>query len=224
MDGTKSEQSQKPGPLRRAIAGTRAALPRLEEARRLPQPARSVVMRLTAEVERLQAELAAARAESEALAAQAEQDPLTGLANRRGFERELARTLSFIQRYGDTAALLYLDLDGFKGINDRRGHAAGDAVLRAVAAALTGHVRTSDRIARLGGDEFAVILWNIRPEDAERKARAMEAVVAALPEGGGELGASVGATMMAAGDTPAVALARADRAMYIRKAMRGGGR
>jgi diguanylate cyclase (GGDEF)-like protein len=236
MDGSKREQHKQPYPdqdagsaaPRRDIASARA-VPRLEEAHRLPQPAQSLVMQLSAEVERLEAELAAARAEAEALAARAEQDPLTGLANRRGFERELARTLSYVQRYAATAALFYLDLDGFKEINDRRGHAAGDAVLKAVAATLVGHVRASDRVARLGGDEFALMLWNIGPEDAEAKARAIEAMIAALPEGRNEagqpeLGASVGVTMITGDDTPAVAEARADRAMYVRKTARKAGR
>jgi diguanylate cyclase (GGDEF)-like protein len=236
MDGGKSEQpKERPqdsdlgvGAVPRDAAVARL-LPRAEDARRLPQPAQSLVMQLTAEVERLEAELAAARAEAEALAARAEQDALTGLANRRGFERALARTLSYVQRYSATAALLYLDLDGFKAINDRRGHAAGDAVLKAVAATLVGHVRASDQVARLGGDEFALMLWNIGPEDAERKARAIEAMVAALPEGQddsgqSELGASVGVTMISGDDTPAVAEARADRAMYVRKTARKAGR
>ena len=236
MDGSKTEQHSHQSPEkdagnaapRREIASARL-MPRLEEARRLPQPAQSLVMQLSAEVERLEAELAAARAEAEALAARAEQDPLTGLANRRGFERELARTLSYVQRYTATAALFYLDLDGFKAINDRRGHAAGDAVLKAVAATLVTHVRASDRVARLGGDEFALTLWNISLDDAEHKARAIEAMVAALPEGQNgsgqsELGASVGVTMLSGDDTPAVAEARADRAMYVRKTARKAGR
>lgn len=236
MDGSNTEQHKQqypdkdtsPAPARRDAAATRMGM-RLEDAHRLPQPAQSLVMQLSAEVERLEAELAAARAEAQALAARAEQDPLTGLANRRGFERELARTLSYVQRYAATAALLYLDLDGFKEINDRRGHLAGDAVLKAVAATLTSHVRASDRVARLGGDEFALMLWNIGQEDAERKARAIEAMIAALPEGRNdagesELGASIGVTMITGDDTPAVAEARADRAMYVRKSARKAGR
>ena len=232
MDATKREthpgNNHDAAPAGREIANARL-LPRLDEARRLPQPAQTLVMQLAAEVERLEAELAAARAKSEALAARAEEDPLTGLANRRGFERELARTLSYVQRYTATAALFYIDLDGFKAINDRRGHAAGDAVLRAVAATLVGHVRASDRVARLGGDELALMLWNISLPDAERKAQAIEAMIAALPEGRDdfgqpELGASVGVTMITGDDTPAVAEARADRAMYVRKSARKGGR
>ena len=222
MDG-KGEQRQEITIPRRDVTARRA-VPELEEATQLPLPTRTILMQLVAEVERLEAELAAARAESDQLAARAEEDLLTGLANRRGFEREMVRTLSYIQRYGAAAALLYVDLDGFKGINDRRGHAAGDGVLRTVAESLIGHVRASDRAARLGGDEFALILWNISPEDAERKARAIEEMIATLPGTSGELGASVGVTILSADDTPAIAEARADRAMYIRKAARSAER
>ena len=118
-------------------------------------------MRLAAEVERLERELAAARSQMAALEARADVDPLTDVLNRRGFERELKRSLAYVKRYGPSAALLYLDLDGFKAVNDRHGHAAGDAVLKAVAMVLSRHVRASDVVARLGGDEFAVLLWNI---------------------------------------------------------------
>ena len=127
---------------------------------------RSAAMRLAAEVERLERELAAARAQMAALAARAEIDPLTDILNRRGFERELKRSLAYVKRYGTSAALIYLDLDDFKRINDRHGHAAGDAVLKAVAMVLTRHVRASDLVARLGGDEFAVLLWNLTEADA----------------------------------------------------------
>ena len=222
MDGKGEQRREITIP--RRDPGARRAVPDLQDATQLPLPTRTMLMQLVAEVERLEAELAAARAESDQLAARAEEDPLTGLANRRGFEREMVRTLSYIQRYGAAAALLYVDLDGFKGINDRRGHAAGDAVLRSVAESLGDHVRVSDRAARLGGDEFALILWNISPEDAERKARAIEEMIATLPNTSGELGASVGVTMLSGDDTPAIAEARADRAMYIRKAARSAER
>ena len=93
-------------------------------------------MRLAAEVERLAAELEASRARIAELEARIDVDPLTETLNRRGFERELKRSLAYVKRYGASAALIYLDLDEFKPVNDRHGHAAGDAVLKAVAAAL----------------------------------------------------------------------------------------
>jgi len=87
------------------------------------------------------------------------------------------RSLAYVKRYGTSAALIYVDLDGFKPVNDRHGHAAGDAVLKAAAAALLRHVRASDVVARIGGDEFAVLLWNVDAAAAAAKADALEAAV-----------------------------------------------
>ena len=127
-------------------------------------------MRLAAEVDALAAQLEASRARIADLEARVDIDPLTDVLNRRGFERELKRSLAYVKRYGTSAALIYVDLDGFKPVNDRHGHAAGDAVLKAVAAALLRHVRASDVVARIGGDEFAVLLWNVDGAAAAAKA------------------------------------------------------
>jgi diguanylate cyclase (GGDEF)-like protein len=188
------------------------------------RPAPSEPMRLAAEVARLEAELAAMRARVSELEAHAESDALTGVMNRRGFERELKRAASYLQRYGGNAALVYLDLDGFKPVNDRFGHAAGDAVLVAVAATLVASVRASDSVARIGGDEFAVLLWNLSPADARNKSLALEQAVAgiAVPWEGGRLavGASAGLAEFLADRDIAGLLARADAAMYARKRTR----
>jgi diguanylate cyclase (GGDEF)-like protein len=88
---------------------------------------------------------------------QARTDPLTGLMNRRAFLEELSRRLDRLDREKQPGALLYLDLDNFKPVNDQLGHEAGDAALRAAAQLLRGAVRPTDLVARLGGDEFA--LW-----------------------------------------------------------------
>jgi len=85
-------------------------------------------------------------------------DELTGLLNRRGFETELQRTLALASRYEEPGLLVYVDLDGFKLVNDTYGHAAGDAVLRRVSRMLTDNLRCTDFVGRLGGDEFAVLL------------------------------------------------------------------
>ena len=85
---------------------------------------------LRAEIKRLQEELILAKAKISELEERADVDPLLDIFNRRGFERELKRTLAYIDRYGTEAALVYIDLDGFKAVNDRHGHAAGDAVLQ----------------------------------------------------------------------------------------------
>jgi diguanylate cyclase (GGDEF)-like protein len=179
-------------------------------------------MRLAAEVERLERELAAARAQMAELAARADIDPLTDVLNRRGFERELRRSLAYVRRYGVSAALLYVDLDGFKAINDRHGHAAGDAVLQAVAMVLTRHVRASDLVARLGGDEFGVLLWNLSEANAQSKARALEDAIArtTAAQAGVTLsvGVSIGAAPLLPLDQAGDVLERADRAMYARKA------
>jgi diguanylate cyclase (GGDEF)-like protein len=205
----------------RAQAGGGSAPPEPKLSR---APSRSAAMRLAAEVDALAAELEASRARIAELEARVDIDPLTDVLNRRGFERELKRSLAYAKRYGTSAALIYVDLDGFKPVNDRHGHAAGDAVLRAVAAALTRSVRASDVVARVGGDEFAVLLWNVEDAAAAAKAAALEDAVYATPVqwGGSTLvvGASAGVALLGALDTAAEVLERADAAMYARKGER----
>ena len=173
------------------------------------------------DIDRLKAELRAARARITELEARADIDPLLDTLNRRGFERELARSIAYVKRYGTDAVLIYLDLDGFKSVNDRCGHSAGDELLKAVAAALSGKVRASDVVARLGGDEFAILMWNVSETHAFAKARDLENAVAAVEvERGGiklSVGASAGVAAVSPLDTPAQAIDAADRAMYVRK-------
>ena len=182
---------------------------------------RALPMRLAAELDALKEELARERARVAELESRIDEDPLTGLLNRRGFERAFERALAYVRRYGATAALLFLDLDGFKAVNDRHGHTAGDWALGRLARLISGHVRASDVVARIGGDEIVVLLWNLRADQAEAKARVIEDLIATSPfERNGKhfrLGLSAGFTMLAAGDTIETALARADRAMYARK-------
>ena len=102
----------------------------------------------------------------------ADHDPLTDLWNRRRFEEELRRQVARCRRYGEKAALLLMDLDGFKAVNDSFGHKAGDDLLKLVAAALQQRVRGTDAVARLGGDEFAVLLGNVSPDQAAERGRA----------------------------------------------------
>ncbi|TMJ06002.1 MAG: GGDEF domain-containing protein [Alphaproteobacteria bacterium] len=183
---------------------------------------------LLGEVQRLQCELVAARAKVAELEATADIDTVTGIFNRRGFERELKRSLSYARRYGTRAVLFYIDLDGFKPVNDRYGHAAGDSVLRGVAAILSSSVRASDTVARLGGDEFGLILWNLSEGDAAAKAWALEAAVsdAGFACEGETLtvGASIGFALLGPADELSGVMARADHAMYARKAERKGSR
>lgn len=186
--------------------------------------ATSTAAKLLAQVEALQAELAAARATVAELEIRADIDPLSNVFNRRGFDRELRRTLAYTQRYKTTAALVYLDLDAFKPINDRHGHAGGDAALKAAAAALAATVRASDTVGRLGGDEFAILLWNLSESSAAAKAQALEETIAQTPvswEGATiRMAASAGWTMLVESDEPTTVLARADAAMYARKQSR----
>jgi diguanylate cyclase (GGDEF)-like protein len=189
-------------------------------------PSRAVAVRLAAEIDALAAQLEASRARISDLESRIDIDPLTDLLNRRGFERELKRSLAYVKRYGTGAALVYLDLDGFQPVNDRHGHAAGDALLGAVAAALVRNVRASDVVARIGGDEFAVLLWNVDGRAAAAKAAALEALIHSTPLRWGSstlaVGASAGVALLGALDSAAAVIARADAAMYARKAERRG--
>jgi diguanylate cyclase (GGDEF)-like protein len=173
-----------------------------------PEAAHSAPLRLAREVDRLKRELVEARAEVRRLEALANEDPLCAVLNRRGFDRALRQAAAHVSRYGTPAALLAFDLDGFKQVNDTRGHGAGDEVLKAVAAALARSVRASDLVARTGGDEFAVLLWHVDETRARRKA---EQLVSLLP-----IGASFGAVSLA-GLGADEAAAAADRLMYEHK-------
>ncbi|MBS0248230.1 MAG: GGDEF domain-containing protein [Proteobacteria bacterium] len=181
---------------------------------------------LLAEVARLRRDLARAEQRIAELEARADIDPLLDILNRRGFERELTRSLAYLKRYGTGAALMFIDLDGFKPINDRYGHAAGDIVLKAVAATLAGHVRASDVVARLGGDEFGVLMWNASEAAMLSKAADLEAVIArARAEFDGvelSVGASAGGVVLRSCATAADVIAEADRAMYARKKAKRG--
>ena len=215
----KAESQGAAAPPRAIIAPAR----RQKSAAQPPRP-RTAAARLLAEVERLAADLEASRVCISDLESRIDVDPLTETLNRRGFERELTRILAYVKRYAANATLIYLDLDEFKPVNDRHGHAAGDAVLKAIAAALTREVRASDVVARIGGDEFAVLLWNLPDADAGAKAVELERAVYATPVHWGAstmvVGASAGVAFVGPLDTPAEVLARADAAMYARKTER----
>jgi diguanylate cyclase (GGDEF)-like protein len=206
-------------------AGRKAALLRAQgPPRRSTAPQEAGLAEAKSAVRRLRQELAKAHAEIEQLRASAETDFLLDILNRRGFERELSRSIAFIKRYSASGALLMLDLDRFKPINDAFGHAAGDKVLKAIAQTLSSQVRASDVIGRLGGDEFAVLLWNLSETDARAKAAELEQAIDALrfSFGGGTVrtGASVGVAVLDAHSEMRTALEQADSAMYVRKAQR----
>ncbi|HZZ69878.1 MAG TPA: GGDEF domain-containing protein [Phenylobacterium sp.] len=157
----------------------------------------------------------------------ADRDALTPLLNRRALLRELARIRTFAQRYGSPASLVYFDLDDLKGVNDRLGHAAGDAALKAVAERLQQHVRESDIVGRMGGDEFAVILAQADRATAEAKAASLARAIEAEPLKFGDWSAplhiSWGVREITQDAEPEALVAEADQAMYARKRERKAG-
>jgi diguanylate cyclase (GGDEF)-like protein len=175
-------------------------------------------------VGRLRAELAQALKRIEELQAHADTDFLLGIMNRRGFERELHRSIAYIKRYHASGALIVLDVDRLKPINDAFGHAAGDQVLKAVVAELQRQVRSSDVIGRLGGDEFALLLWHLSETDARAKAAALEQAIDRLRFAfrgrTATAGVSAGVALLGLDAEAGKALEQADRAMYARKAQR----
>ena len=155
-------------------------------------------------------------------------DPLTGLPNRRLLDDRLAQACNMARRTGAAVAVMVIDLDRFKVINDTRGHEAGDVVLKEVAARLQQSVRKVDTVARQGGDEFVVVLTELkRVSDAGRVAKKILNVVAAPVGVRGEyheIGASIGiAVFPTDGTEPDVLLKQADNAMYRAKGAGRGG-
>ncbi|MBA3912937.1 MAG: diguanylate cyclase [Acidobacteriales bacterium] len=153
---------------------------------------------------------------------QASNDALTGLPNRRLFADRLAQNLAVAQRENRTLALLYIDLDGFKLVNDSLGHATGDALLVQVASRLQSRVRLSDTLARLGGDEFTVILGSLHTrEEAMLVARVLLEVLAMPFTINGQsltIGASIGISIFPTDATdPSDLMQQADSAMYAAK-------
>ena len=175
-------------------------------------------------IRRLRAQLAKAVARIEELEASADTDFLLDIHNRRGFERELNRSIAYIKRYNASGALIVLDVDRLKPINDQFGHAAGDQVLKAVVAVLLRNVRSSDEIGRLGGDEFALLLWNMSETDAKAKAVSLEQAIDGLSftfRGRTvTAGASAGVAILGPRAEAGRALEQADSAMYVRKTQR----
>ncbi|HDS0951479.1 TPA: PAS domain S-box protein [Stenotrophomonas maltophilia] len=153
----------------------------------------------------------------------AEIDPLTELGNRRGFEVHLQQAITRVERTGQAASLMFIDLDRFKPVNDTWGHLAGDAVLWAVASVLRHGVRDSDVVSRLGGDEFAVILPGCGPRRAARIGRELLQTLAALSipwdKDRLRIGASIGIAPLATGMTVDEAVAAADAQCYRAKAL-----
>jgi diguanylate cyclase (GGDEF)-like protein len=173
-------------------------------------------------------QLDALKASREELEQLARRDPLTGLPNRRAFQERLDHALARAQRSGERFALLFIDVDNFKSINDRWGHEGGDVVLKIVALRLDATTRKADSVARMGGDEFVVLLNNPahRSDIATIAEKLLDSVRSPILHGGQELhvGFSMGISQYPDDGTTAESLmARADQAMYeIKAAGRNG--
>ncbi|MFN3714495.1 MAG: GGDEF domain-containing protein [Alcanivoracaceae bacterium] len=151
-------------------------------------------------------------AELEQARVDADTDPLTGLLNRRGWNRQLAREEARCQRYGHTCTLVVIDLDDLKQTNDQHGHCAGDGLIRQAGQLLAETVRQPDVVARIGGDEFSVLLVNTDALNARGfEKRLAEAMTAA------GICASTGKASWQPGEALQDTLCRADRAMYANK-------
>lgn len=165
--------------------------------------------------------LAVARRRMEALKKLSERDPLCGIYNRRGLERELVRARAQVLRKNQPAALLYIDVDRLKVVNDTFGHLVGDLLLRAVADRLRSNVRTTDTVARLGGDEFAIVLCDLSLDRAREKAEELAFVVAEQPLVSGaltlSLSISIGIAEIVADRDLGALISAADLAMYQHK-------
>jgi diguanylate cyclase (GGDEF)-like protein len=180
------------------------------------------VEQLIAEIGTLRERIAQLQDRIEQLDLLAHEDSLVELPNRRGFMRALERLIDRVGRYQEKSALLFVDLDGLKLINDNFGHLAGDESLIQVARLLVGGVRKSDIVARIGGDEFAILLSHSDEDSArETASRLIEVIAASDFTHGGQplpLSVAIGAAAIRSEDTPETAMARADREMYRRKA------
>jgi len=176
---------------------------------------------LIAEISRLRGEVARLESRVEELDRLANMDTLAPVANRRGLTTHLDMMIARFERHGTPAALLFVDVDGLKALNDAFGHAAGDAALIHLTATMVASVRQTDLVARIGGDEFAILLDHADEASAcETAARLAEQVAGAefcfegtcLP-----LSIAIGFTCIQQGDSPESVLDRADEAMYRQK-------
>jgi diguanylate cyclase (GGDEF)-like protein len=177
---------------------------------------------LVEEITRLRADVARLEARVEELDQLAHRDALVPLANRRGMLRQLETMIARRDRHGAPAAMLFVDLNDLKLLNDSFGHCGGDAALVMVAQKLLEGTRANDCVARLGGDEFCVLLDHADEKSALETAERLVDLIAAgkflFEDKPIPLSVAIGVTLIEQGDTPASVLARADKAMYRVKA------
>lgn len=189
---------------------------------------RAVLEALGEEVMSLRRDVDGLRRALEAAEMLADHDTLCPVFNRRAFLRELRREIALAARFGTPLTLIFVDLDNFKQVNDRFGHATGDEVLQKVAALLREQTRETDVIGRLGGDEFGIALAHADREAGERKAQDLAAridrlVVRSAGAPGTtpvRLGASCGVASWQRGWSPQTLISEADAAMFSRKSRR----
>jgi diguanylate cyclase (GGDEF)-like protein len=185
------------------------------------------VTSLSQEVELLRATVAIMRARMAELEQLADTDSLTPLPNRRAFTRELNRAIMNAARHGETSAVIYLDINGLKAINDQHGHSAGDAMILHIGRELRSRVRVTDTVARIGGDEFAILLTHVSEFEAQTKAMTLTKALAqtSIDIGHATLPAGIccGVTAIAADDVFETVVARADAAMYASRAAASSG-
>ena len=177
---------------------------------------------MLAEIKRLRSEVTRLETRVDELDRLAHHDPLCPAVNRRGMLRELEKLIARHDRFGEPAAMLFVDLDGLKILNDSFGHPGGDAALVHVAELLVAGTRATDCVARLGGDEFCVLLAHADEKSALETAERLVDRIAAedfIFEGHAmPLSVAIGLTMIEDNDSPERVLARADQAMYRVKA------
>jgi diguanylate cyclase (GGDEF)-like protein len=180
------------------------------------------VEELIAEINALRGKVAQLQERVGQLDQLAHQDALIDLPNRRGFMRALERLIDRVSRYDEKAAMLFVDIDGLKSINDSFGHQAGDEALIRVARLLVDGVRKSDLVARIGGDEFGILLGHADEGSAQETASRLVDLIAGcdFAHDGASLPLSVaiGVAIIHGKDGPDEVMARADAEMYRRKA------
>lgn len=185
---------------------------------------REALTTLMNEIQALKRDLENAKARIEELEHLADSDPLLGVLNRRGLLRELARALAMAERHGTPSALMFADLNDLKQINDRMGHAAGDAALAHAARIIAANIRLTDALGRIGGDEFAVVLAQTDEASARLKAEALAARISEEPvawhDAPFRIGMSFGVVSLDPRMSAEEALQLADRAMYQAKKAR----
>ncbi|HEX9447302.1 MAG TPA: diguanylate cyclase [Dongiaceae bacterium] len=179
---------------------------------------RLALQALLDEVSHLRDELDQTRKRIVHLEQLADEDAMLPISNRRAFVRELTRMISYAERYNSTGSLLYFDVNGMKAINDRLGHAAGDAALAHFARLLIENVRDTDVVGRLGGDEFGVILAQADDHQAQEKANSLVHIISETPfDWQGEeitLSCAVGIHRFLAKQSAETAITAADANMY----------